>query len=44
MKKFLRKTYVFFKGFGYARAAALQARAGNYEKAKALMEEYDRCK
>lgn len=44
MKKILRKAYLIFKGFGYARAAAFQARQGNHQKAKELMAEYDRCK
>lgn len=44
MKSFLRKTYIILKGFGYARAAAFHARQGNVEKAKELMQEYDKCK
>lgn len=44
MKKLFRKAYIIMKGFGYARAAALQARQGNREKAIAIMQEYDKCK
>lgn len=44
MKTFLRKVYILFKGFGYARAAAFQARQGNHKRATELMEEYSKCK
>lgn len=44
MKNFFRKAYIIMKGFGYARAAALQARQGNREKAIEIMQEYDKCK
>jgi hypothetical protein len=44
LKKFLRKIYVFLKGFGYARAAAVQARMGNRERAAEIMNEYAKCK
>ena len=44
MKTFFRKAYIIFKGFGYARAAAFQARQDNHQKAKELMAEYDKCK
>lgn len=44
MKKFLRNVYIIMKGFGYARAAANAARAGDRKKAIELMQEYERCK
>ena len=44
MKKVIRNIYVLLKGIGYARTAAMYARAGKREKAIALMQEYDKCK
>lgn len=44
MKTFLRKLYIILKSFGYARAAAFQARQGNHQKAIEIMQEYDKCK
>lgn len=44
MKTFFRKCYIVLKGFGYARAAALQARQGNRQKAIEIMQEYEKCK
>ncbi len=44
MKNFFRGIYLFFKGIGYARAAAMHARLGDHKKATEIMNEYYRCK
>jgi hypothetical protein len=44
MKTFLRKVYLFAKGFGYARTAAYYAHQGDHKKAREIMQEYDKCK
>ena len=44
MKTFFRKAYIIMKGFGYARAAAFQARQGNHQRAVEIMQEYEKCK